>query len=63
MKTSSVTWMATLVGTVAGIGGWVFGLGRLIWPAHPQWALFFVTLAATVGTTIFASRAKRAAVE
>jgi hypothetical protein len=28
------------------------GLGNFVWPAHPGWALFFITLAATLGTQI-----------
>jgi len=31
------------VGTLA----WVLGLMRQIWPAHPQWALFLLTIGAT----------------
>lgn len=41
-------WMATVVGTVVGTGGYVWGLGHYVWPAHPGWALFFMTTAATV---------------
>jgi hypothetical protein len=26
----------------------MLGLTHAIWPAHPQWAVFFLTLAATV---------------
>ncbi|MGA9060619.1 MAG: hypothetical protein WB341_03035 [Terracidiphilus sp.] len=45
-------WVATAVGTAVGTGGWIFGLGKVFWPAHPQWALFFITIAATIVTTV-----------
>ena len=41
-------WVATAVGTAVGILGWVVGLGKIVWPEHPQWALFFITLAVTI---------------
>jgi len=36
--------LASVVATVA----WALDLMREIWPAHPQWALFFLTIGATV---------------
>jgi hypothetical protein len=42
-----------------GTGGWILGLGKLVWPAHPGWALFFVTLAATIVTQIAVEREVR----
>jgi hypothetical protein len=42
-----------------GTGGWILGLGNLVWPAHPGWALFFVTLAATIVTQIAVEREVR----
>jgi hypothetical protein len=44
MKTLKASLLASVFGTVA----WLLGLTKRIWPAHPQWAVFFVTLAATV---------------
>jgi len=35
--------MASAIGT----GAAVLGLGHKIWPAHPQWALVFITIGAT----------------
>ena len=35
-------------GTVGGAGAWLLGLTRAMWPAHPQWAVFFLTIAATL---------------
>jgi hypothetical protein len=42
MKTLKASLLASVVGTAA----WMLGFTRRIWPAHPQWALFFLTLAA-----------------
>jgi hypothetical protein len=43
MKTLKASLVASVIGTVASM----LGLTRKIWPAHPQWALVFLTLAAT----------------
>ena len=53
------TWAATAVGTIVGTGGWILGLGHVVWPAHPGWALFFITLAATIATQIVVERGVR----
>jgi len=42
------TLKASLVASVIGTGAWILGLTRAIWPAHPQLAAFFLTLAATI---------------
>jgi hypothetical protein len=52
-------WAATAVGTAVGTGGWILGLGHIVWPAHPGWALFFVTLAATIATQVAVEREVR----
>jgi hypothetical protein len=41
------TLKASMFASVIGTGAWLLGLTRKIWPAHPQWALAFLTLAAT----------------
>ncbi|MGP8250508.1 MAG: hypothetical protein ACLQHF_00640 [Terracidiphilus sp.] len=46
------TWWATAVGTAVGTGGWMLGIGRFVSPAHPGWALFWITLVATIITQI-----------
>jgi len=46
------TWAATAAGTAVGTGGWIFGLGRVLWPAHPGWALFLLTIAVTIVTQV-----------
>lgn len=46
------TWWATAIGTAVGMGGWLLGIGGLMSPAHPGWALFWVTLVATILTQI-----------
>jgi hypothetical protein len=38
MKTLKLSLIASLIGTAVGLGSWVFGLGQIIWPAHPQMA-------------------------
>lgn len=40
---------AAAVGIAVGMLGWVVGLGKLLWPEHPQWALSFII----VGVTLF----------
>jgi hypothetical protein len=52
-------WTATVIGTAAGVGGWIFGLGHIVWPAHPNWALFIITFAATVATHVAVEREAR----
>ena len=54
-------WAATAVGTAVGTGGWILGLGNFVWPAHPGWALFFITLAATIVTQVAVGREVRSA--
>ncbi len=44
MKTLKASLLASIVGTAA----WMLGLTRTIWPAHPLWAMFFLTLALTI---------------
>jgi hypothetical protein len=44
MKTLKASLLASVLGTAA----WMLGLTRSIWPAHPQWAVFFLTFAATL---------------
>ena len=45
MKAStSSTLAATLIATAAGIGAWLFGIAKAIWPAHPQIAVFAITI-------------------
>jgi cysteine synthase len=46
------TWWATAIGTAVGTGGWLLGVGRIASPAHPGWALFGITIAATIITQI-----------
>jgi len=40
------TLKVSLVASVIGTGAWMLGLTRAIWPAHPLWAVFFLTIAA-----------------
>lgn len=42
------TLKASLVASIAATGAWMLGLMRVIWPAHPMWATFFLTIGATI---------------
>jgi hypothetical protein len=39
---------AVAVGAAAGIFSWVVGLGKFLWPNHPQWALSLITAGVTI---------------
>ncbi len=43
MKTLKASILASIIGTAA----WLLGITGKIWPAHPMWAVFFVTIGAT----------------
>lgn len=44
MKTLKASLLASAIGT----GAWLLGITNKMWPAHPQWAVFFVTMGATL---------------
>ena len=44
MKTLKASLLASAIGT----GAWVLGLTQKMWPAHPQWSVFFLTIGALV---------------
>jgi hypothetical protein len=52
MRTLKVSLIASSIGTAVGLGSWVFGIGRIVWPAHPQFACFLLTLVATIAIQI-----------
>lgn len=58
MSAESV-WVATAVGTAVGMLGWVVGLGKVLWPEHPQWALFFVIVIVTIVSMVIFERKDR----
>lgn len=41
------TLKASLLASAIGMGASVLGFTHKIWPAHPQWALVFITIGAT----------------
>jgi len=41
------TLKASLLASAIGTGAWMLGLTHAMWPAHPQLAVFFLTLGAT----------------
>jgi hypothetical protein len=40
--------IATLIGTAVGIWSLQLGVGAMMWPNHPQWMAFILTLIACV---------------
>jgi hypothetical protein len=38
------TLAATLIATAVGVGVWLTGIARAIWPAHPHLAAFMITI-------------------
>ena len=42
MKTCSRTW--ALIATAAGLGTWLVGITKIVWPAHPQLAGVIITV-------------------
>ena len=51
-------WAAAL-GFAVGTLGWVVGLGELLWPEHPAWALLLITLGVTVVSMVIFERIER----
>jgi hypothetical protein len=45
---TSSTLAATLIATAAGIGAWLFGVAKAIWPAHPQIAALVITIVVSI---------------
>jgi ABC-type Mn2+/Zn2+ transport system permease subunit len=41
------TLKASLIASAIGTGAWLLGIARVMWPEHPQGAVFFLTIAAT----------------
>jgi hypothetical protein len=48
MRTLKISLIASAIGTAVGLGSWIFGLGQVMWPTHPQWASFLLTLVTTI---------------
>jgi len=42
------TLKASLIASAIGTGAWMLGIAQKIWPAHPQWAVFFLTIGMTL---------------
>ena len=49
-------WVGTAVGASLGVFAWVVGLGKVLWPEHPQWALFFFIVGATIVSIVIVER-------
>ena len=52
-------WVGTAVGASAGVLGWVVGLGKVLWPEHPQWALIFFIVGVTIVSIVIVERTDR----
>ena len=52
-------WLGTAVGLSVGILAWVVGLGELIWPQHPQWALILIIIAVALVSAELLERSDR----
>lgn len=50
---------ATALGIAVGVLAWVVGLGNVLWPEHPQWALFLITLGITIVSIVIFERNQR----
>jgi len=50
---------AIALGIAVGMLAWVVGLGDLLWPEHPVWALLLVTLGVTVISLVVFERNER----
>lgn len=50
---------ATAVGFAVGMLGWVVGLGKVLWPKHPQWALSLIIVGVTVVCMVILERNDR----
>lgn len=48
MKSWKITFIASCIGSASWLGAWMFGVGQKIWPAHPQIAVFLLTLVITI---------------
>ena len=49
MRTDAkTTLIASLIGSGAGTAAWFYGIADRLWPAHPQVAIFLLTIASTV---------------
>jgi len=35
---------ASLLASAVGTGAWLMGVAGQMWPAHPMWAVFFLTI-------------------
>jgi hypothetical protein len=52
MKSWKITLIATVIGTVVGVGAWATGLTARVWPEHPQLAGIFLTILAGIAVQL-----------
>lgn len=51
-------WVGFAVGAAVGTLGWVVGLGNVLWPEHPEWALLLVTIGVALGSVIILEKSE-----
>jgi hypothetical protein len=54
---------ALAVGVAAGILGWVVGLGKVLWPQHPQLALFLIAGGLAIVSSMILNRNHRRSIQ
>ena len=52
-------WVGTAVGASVGVLGWVVGLGKVLWPEHPQLALLFIIAGVSIVSMVIIERNDR----
>jgi hypothetical protein len=52
-------WVGSAIGISVGILAWVVGLGQVLWPQHPGWALVAVVAVVSVVSAVMLERKER----
>ena len=52
-------WVGTAIGISVGMLGWVVGLGQVLWPQHPGWALLLIVAGVSVVSMLMLERHER----
>ena len=52
-------WVGSAIGISVGILAWVVGLGKILWAAHPQWALLLIVLLVSIVSMALLDRKER----
>ena len=49
-------WIGIAVGMAVGTLGWVVGLGNVLWPEHPLWALAVIVAGVSIVSAVMLER-------